>query len=616
MLNVHKFSPMSQKPSTKTAIQMQTPRLLMPIRVYFVLMNMVLLCLLFPTISYYFFQKTTTFRDAQLVRAVAERTEDLETRAAYLVQSMSHSGTQAISGYNFTFLNNLTRESVKSDPELIACQFIKEGTQAGDSAGFGPEGLDLYEVFVGGSNREKTRFQSTSQPGARLPVISISRHSFPGTDGYPVLQVVAPVYVGSSLWGTVHAAFSLEILQREIEKLKDEWAGQMKQYKLTMWTITSIFFCLGVGAALIFTRPLIRTIYGLRDGVEQVAGGDLTQKITFGKIIACKEFLSLSRSFNDMTDNLRHSKQQLDEYSRSLEEKVDERTRELREAQAELLSQAHEAGMAEMAVGVLHNIGNAITPVKVTISLMAERLRASALRTKIGAALEKLPEYIHLAKDISEQEKEQLIRITKLIPDAVNEEFDKIIADVESIREKNKYIEEIIRLQMHYARLQEATELVDVNQVVLDGLKMLENLTLRQSIKVETSFGQVPRVKLEESKLLQILLNLIKNGCESMFDNKETAKNLTIATFQDDSDRSKVIVSIKDTGCGFAQEDINQMFTFGYSTKERGSGFGLHSCANYLIANKGSIDAMSGGPGQGAEFVIRLPVGNKKEINS
>lgn len=587
---------------------MQTPRLLMPIRVYFVLMNMVLLCLLFPTISFYFFQKTTTFRDVQLERAVAERTASLKVKAAHLAQSMSHNGAHAISGYNFIFLNNLTQEAVKRDAELIGCQFFGKNTGCSVVAGFGPEGIDLSEAFVGDCNREMTQFEDTPQPGAPLPVVSLSRPIFPGAGSYPVLQVVAPVYVGSSLWGTVHAAFSLEILEQDIENLKEEWAGQMHQYKVTMLIITTIFFCLGVASALLFTRPLIRSIYRLRDGVEQVAGGDLNQKITFGKMIACSEFVSLSHSFNHMTDNLRHSKQQINEYSRSLEEKVEERTCELREAQAELVSHAHEAGMAEMAVGVLHNIGNAITPVKVTISLMAERLRTSVLRTKIGVALEKFTEVIHSAQNISEQEKGQLIKITELIPGSIEEEFDRVIADVESIREKNKYIEDIIRLQMHYARLEAATEQVDVNQVVRDGLKMLGDIIRRNNIKVETSFGQVPEVQLEENKLLQILLNLIKNGCEAMFDNEQTAKKLTIATFKDDLDSSKVIVSIKDTGCGFFQEDMGQLFTFGYSTKQRGSGFGLHSCANYLIANRSTIDAKSDGPGQGAEFVIVLPV--------
>ena len=586
--------------------------MLVPIWVYFILMNMVVLCLLFPTISYYFFQETTAFRDLQLERAVAERTATLEAKATHLVQSLSHNGTQAISGYNFTFLNNLTREAVENDVELIGCQFVSKGARDAAVAGFGPQGVDLYEAFVGEDNRAKTRLESIQNPVAPLPVISNYRQSFPGAGSYPVLQVVAPVFVGGSMWGTVYGAFSLERLQLDTQNMKEEWAAQMRQYKVSLLTITSVFFCLGVGAALLFTRPMIRSIYILRDGVEKVAGGDLTQKILFGKMIACSEFTSLSRSFNHMTEKLRQSKQQLDEYSRSLEEKVDERTSELREAQADLVSQAHEAGMAEMAVGVLHNIGNAITPVKVTISLMSERLRNSPLRTKIGEGLAKFPEALHSAQDLTEQEKEQLVRITKLIPGAVNEELDRVIADVESLREKNLYIEEIIRLQMHYARLHGATESVDVIRVAQDALKMLKDLFGRYHIEVETFFEQVPKVQLEESKLLQILLNLIKNGCESMFGNKEGEKKITIkTTFQDDSDVPKVIVSIKDTGCGFIQEDSKQMFTFGYSTKERGSGFGLHSCANYLIANKGTIDAWSKGPGQGAEFVVGLPVGTQ-----
>ena len=72
------------------------------------------------------------------------------------------------------------------------------------------------------------------------------------------------------------------------------------------------------------------------------------------------------------------------------------------------------------------------------------------------------------------------------------------------------------------------------------------------------------------------------------------------------------MIRVKDNGCGFEQRDKNKLFTFSYSSKTRGSGFGLHSCANYIIANKGSIDALSDGPGKGAEFIVRLPIVEQK----
>ena len=66
---------------------------------------------------------------------------------------------------------------------------------------------------------------------------------------------------------------------------------------------------------------------------------------------------------------------------------------------------------------------------------------------------------------------------------------------------------------------------------------------------------------------------------------------------------------------GFAPKDKEKLFTFGYTSKKEGSGFGLHSCANFLIANKGTIEAKSNGPGTGAEFIVRLPLVNEKENN-
>ena len=570
-------------------------------------MNLVILGILFPTISIYFFQKTSDFRDIQLQRAVTERTKALRSKAAHLGRSISHSGSQAISGYNFTFLQHLTREEVENDPELLGCYFLSSQYPAARPVGFIAQGVELVDTFsVGSKGKKQPSFVDHLNDKEPLQVIYNEWNTIPGAGSYPVLQVIVPVYVGATLWGTVNAAFSLEILQHDIDRIKDEWGSQMHRYKVSFLTMTAFFFILGVGAALLFTRPLITSIYALRDGFERVAGGDLRYKLFLGNKIACKELSVVAGSFNSMTDSLRNSQQQLADYSRSLEEKVDERTRELQETQTELLSQAHEAGMAEMAVGVLHNIGNAITPAKVSATILAQRLRTSPLRTNLAKSLETIPGVIDSATNITVEERQRLKRITELLPASICEEYEQVISELESINDKHFYIENIISLQMHYARLQGKTEQVDVNKVTEDALKMLADPISKRQVQVETIFASIPPVWFEESKLLQIIVNLIKNGYEAMDDNGSSEKKLTLATFQEDGEAANVILSVRDTGCGFDPAEKNKLFSFGYSSKTRGSGFGLHSSANYLIANHGAIEAFSKGVGSGAEFIVRL----------
>lgn len=580
-------------------------------------MNVILLCLLFPTISIFYFQQTSAFRDEQLQRAVADRTNALRNKAAQLVRSISYSGTDAIAGYNFTFLNGLITKAVTNDPELIGCHFISATSSDSESAGFGFKATELeaFQAFLQQAAPQKYPFPKEENENKLLEVQYLDIQNAPEAGEHPILVAVAPVYVGGNLWGMVNATFSLESLNLDIITLRNEWVRQLRQYKISFLTITFIFLIVGISSALMLTRPLLRSIDLLSEGVDRVSSGDLEHKIFFSGL-ACEEFVVLSHSFNDMTASLRQAKQQLDDYSRSLEKLVRERTKELEETQAELLTQAHEAGMAEMAVGVLHNIGNAITPVKVGTHLLIKRLRENPLRTNLQEALQSIPEAVHSSPDMADEQKEKITTILKLLPQGIRDEFDHIIGEIEQISDKHKYIENVINLQMNYARLKGRDELVDINRVARDALEMLAEVILKYNVEVETSFQAVTRVRLEEGKLLQILINLIKNGCEAMDNNPEGKKVLTVATSQSNGDPPQVILSVKDTGCGFTPEEEKHFFSFGYSTKDRGSGFGLHSSANYLIANNGTIEARSEGQDLGAEFIIRLPLSEEIDAHS
>lgn len=577
------------------------PRYLIPIKGYFTLMNIVALCLIFPTISYFFYNRTTSFRDGQLERAVNDQTFALEQRAAQLLRSLSHSGSQAIAGYNYTFLNNLIRRAVSNDQELLACQFFsKEEEDA--AAGIGLPWLTMEQDFTPPHREnEVEQFPDQEADSDRLPVF-FSEYRSADAKTPPLLLARAPVSMGGRIWGFVYAAFSLEQRNQDIEHYRQEWDIQIQQYQFFLFAVTALFFVLGVIAAFLFTRPLVYAIQGLRDGVDRVTGGDLSHTIGFDRI-AFSEFTDLGRSFNTMTDSLRISRQQLAEYSHSLEEKVEERTQALQEAQAELVNQAHKAGMAEMAVGVLHNIGNAITPAKVEALLLVKQLRKSRLRTDLAQTLEPLPNLI-ANSEIPAKEKEYLQKVIKLLPGSIAEEYNQAIDSLNNISDKHHYIENIISLQMHYARLHGSPDLIDCNRVIRDGLKILEEQLRQNQVEIVTDLQAEARVRLEESKLLQVLVNLIKNSYEAMANSDTDKRRLQISSREQ---KGEVVIRVTDSGCGFDEEARKKMFTFGYSSKARGSGFGLHSCANYLIANNGSITAFSEGPGLGAEFVVHLP---------
>ncbi|MBU0681086.1 MAG: GHKL domain-containing protein [Proteobacteria bacterium] len=579
------------------------------IRTQLMVMTLLLFCLLFPVINLLILRETASFRDRQLVHNIQFMEEGLASRGASLARSLGMSANQAIVGYDFTFLFDLLRQTLESDADMVYC-FIMDAQRRVlahpdeallDTIVEGPSDLAAAKI---GNRFPKERLKGDLPPILFQKEIMVADHG-------PVLEALVPVYNGDKLWGILRCGFSRQALEQEIVSIRADWADKMRRFSGHMLFLAAIFFVVGIVVVLAFTRPFVRAFEMLGASVNRISGGDLDHEIDQSQL-SCTEFVDFAHSFNLMTDSLRDSRHQLDEYSRSLEGKVEERTKELREAQSSLLKQAHEAGMAEMAVGVLHNIGNAITPAKVGTSMLIKRLRESSLKNNLEQALTPLTAVVQEVVSLEEEERQRLVAILELLPKSINEEYEAVIDEISSIREKHEHIENIISLQMRYARVMGQPEAVEVNRVIGDALGMLNDSIRKRGIIIDLDLADnLPPVKVEKSKFLQIMVNLIKNSYEAL-GRIPGEKKITISSLFTDDQNPRVIISVKDNGCGFPQEEKERLFRFGYSSKKRGSGFGLHSCANYLIANQGTIEAFSDGPGQGAEFVVELPVESKK----
>ncbi|MEW6595141.1 MAG: ATP-binding protein [Thermodesulfobacteriota bacterium] len=580
------------------------------IRTYLILINLVLLCLLFPAVSAIFLNEDAKFRDAQLKRTINQMRSSLESRSGSLARSMSLSAGQAVAGYDFTFLNAMVQQVAGSDPEILYVLVMDGERRVMAHSDPRLVGAILEgEIDLQAAALFRTAFAATlTADGQDQQPRFIDRTQFRDEEGGsgPLLEVLAPIYSGNTLWGVLRCGYSLRGLHREIAATATDWTEKMRQFKKYFFTITGIFFSVGVAVAALFTRLLVQAMHVLSAGVQRVSEGDLHHDIKPDRLF-CDEFLHLAASFNVMTQKLKHSYQQLDEYSRSLEQKVQERTRELSEAQSHLLQQAHEAGMAEMAVGVVHNIGNAITPAKVSATLLLNNLRQSPLQHHVQEAMQQISATLKAAPAIDEAERQRLLAVTSLLPQSFQEEQERIIRDVSRIEQKHEHIEDIIALQMRYAHLTGDTKEINLNVLVDDALRMLEDTLGKHAVQVERNFAVLPPVRAEQSKLMQTVINLLKNGYEAMEQVKAGERRLTITTALEPGPPAAVLLSVRDNGIGFTDEEKAHFFQFGYSSKGRGSGFGLHTCANYLIANHGSISAWSGGRGKGAEFVIRLP---------
>jgi len=296
----------------------------------------------------------------------------------------------------------------------------------------------------------------------------------------------------------------------------------------------------------------------------------------------------------------------------NLEEKVVQRTRELNIAQQKLLQQARESGMSEIAIGVIHNIGNVLTPLKASTDLTYQAVTNSAMVEQIPL----LMDFISKTMDSdSSTEKKKAQNILGKLPTLISDEFKKLTEQLAGAIHQIQRIEEFIHLQSQYTQVKPMNELIDINALLKDIIKMQNDLLSRERIQCTLELQPVPEISAEKHQLLQILMNLIKNACEAMENIPIEHRKLDISTMlisedTQDSDQKLAFIQvhIQDQGVGLISEDKICIFSPGYSQKEQLSSFGLHESANYLIARKGNIEVLSEGKGKGALFRVKLPV--------
>lgn len=580
-------------------------------------MNVILLCLLFPAVSFLFFHQEALFRDAQLDSTIHQMRQALKNRSSSQVRNMALSAGYAVAGFDFTFLNSMVQQVAAEDAEIEYCVIMDANGKV--IAHNDPE--KVGSVLIGLNDQKAAAMMTGAFPTQladgdylQVQIVEESQFSQGNRAPVPVLEALAPIYNGAKLFAVLRCGYSLKGLSSQIKVVEQDWANWSHQFKIYLVTITGIFFTIGVVIATMFTRAFVQSMQVLSNGVSRVAQGDLEHQIQPEGLV-CAELLHLSAAFNAMTGELKRSRRKLDEYSKSLEHEVAARTQELKDAQDNLLRQAHKAGMAEMAVGILHNIGNAITPAKVGLYRLFNRTDKKPLLNNLPAALDEIGEMIPTLPSLTRQQKSRLHSLIKLVPAAIAEEYALYAGELEQIRQKCSHIEGIISLQMSYARLFDDLESVDVPQVVEDALTLLDDDLKKRSIRIVKEFDRVPPVRMEKTKLIQIIVNLIKNGYEAMDPVADRERVLALTISRDIGPPDNLVLAVKDNGIGFSPEEKQKLFKFGYSTKSRGTGFGLHSCANYLIARNGSISAHSAGRDKGAEFVVRLAVYGAEPIH-
>jgi two-component system NtrC family sensor kinase len=289
----------------------------------------------------------------------------------------------------------------------------------------------------------------------------------------------------------------------------------------------------------------------------------------------------------------------------TLAREFDRMVEQLQEARNRLLEQSYQAGMVEMASGILHNIRNTLNPMIVDIDGMRQDLRNAPIE-KMALAARELAE-----GNPSSARRDDLVKFMEL----GNRELSALIQDtggrLEEILKRAGHIEEILPDRDRLTQWKQSLEPVSLDKLLGDAVALIPgDLRNVSSVTIAPTVAQVERIHTHRISLLHVVSNLLINAAESIRRAGSLSGKVDIRARLEEVNSVQLLhLEICDNGEGIDSADLDRIFERGFTTKQEGSaGIGLHWCANTIAAMNGRLYAESEGPGYGACFHLMLPV--------
>jgi signal transduction histidine kinase len=288
--------------------------------------------------------------------------------------------------------------------------------------------------------------------------------------------------------------------------------------------------------------------------------------------------------------------------------KAEEREREL---QQQLRVSSHQAGMAEIAAGVLHNVGNVLNSLGIANSTVLRELKALRLDGLRRASSSIRDHRDTLARFLAEDER------GRHLPDYLAELAEHLScrvrtaqAEIHAIDQLLHHLSNIVSAHQVLAGiggLREPADLRDLAEVAL-RLQAPE----RVHIEVVRCYEDLPLVTIDRDKVLQVLVNLLANARDAIQASGASPGRITVRLRRDGD---YVLLSIEDSGVGMCKEVLSHLWQFGFTTKLNGHGFGLHNSANAARSIGATLEGRSDGPGKGSRFTLRLPADGNSQTS-
>jgi C4-dicarboxylate-specific signal transduction histidine kinase len=279
---------------------------------------------------------------------------------------------------------------------------------------------------------------------------------------------------------------------------------------------------------------------------------------------------------------------------------------DLTRAQEKLITASRQAGMAEVAASVLHNVGNVLNSANVSTQVLVETLG--------DIRIERVSEMAEMIRTNSENATEFFATPRgKAIPAylttlAGHEQVrrEKLIIEAKRIQENLEHIRQVISRQQAVARCSGSRELLDPCDLMEQALSLSGHALGAAGVKIVRDYQNVGRAWLDKHLILQILVNLIGNAKHALAASSGSDKRVTLRVIS--PEEGGIRITVEDNGVGISAENLARLFSFGFTTKKEGNGFGLHHSANTAKELGGKLSVTSLGEGLGATFYLDFPV--------
>lgn len=269
---------------------------------------------------------------------------------------------------------------------------------------------------------------------------------------------------------------------------------------------------------------------------------------------------------------------------------------------------ARQLGMAEISASVLHNVGNVLN----SINISAETIKEKNLNSQLVS----LPK---LSALLSEHEADLADFFTKdprglktvyflnKLADYWKVENQLVREEIASLLGNIQVIKNIINTQQDLSKNLGTEQSISIHEL-LDEALLIAGFEARGDIDVQRDYHKIGPIKIDKVKFMQVLVNLLRNAKDALYESKNPIKRLKLTT--DSINNHKVQIQITDNGIGIPPENLTKIFSYGFTTKKSGHGFGLHTSALSVNELGGEMHVSSEGHNKGTTFTLILPYKN------